>query len=194
MRNMKIYQVIDKIRRCWIQFRMFSIRDGWKKAKFLKKYKILYHIGSNVYYHSNILPAEPFLVCLHNNVVISAGVRLITHSMAHIVFNKEDETTTHFCKYGKVEIHDNVYIGANAVINYGVTIGKNCIVAAGAVVTHDVPSGSVVGGVPAKIIGNYDEVKARSLEYSKTFGSVDDRRWVVDLMKIKPVQFDIDKN
>ena len=51
-----------------------------------------------------------------------------------------------------VVIGDDVWIGANAVILPGVTIGRHCVVAAGAVVTKDVPDNTVVGGVPAKII------------------------------------------
>jgi acetyltransferase-like isoleucine patch superfamily enzyme len=49
-------------------------------------------------------------------------------------------------------IGDDVWIGANAVILPGVTIGKHCVVAAGAVVTKDVPDNSLVAGVPAKLI------------------------------------------
>ena len=49
-------------------------------------------------------------------------------------------------------IGDDVWIGANAVILPGVTIGKHCVVAAGAVVTKDVPDNTIVGGVPAKEI------------------------------------------
>ena len=51
-----------------------------------------------------------------------------------------------------VSIEDDVWIGANAVILPGVTIGNHCVVAAGAVVTKDVPPHSLVAGVPAKVI------------------------------------------
>ena len=51
-----------------------------------------------------------------------------------------------------VKIGKNVWIGAHATILQGVTIGDNAVVAAGAVVTKDVPANTVVGGVPAKII------------------------------------------
>ena len=46
----------------------------------------------------------------------------------------------------------NVWVGAHATILSGVTVGDNAIIAAGAVVTKDVPAGAIVGGVPAKVI------------------------------------------
>ena len=52
----------------------------------------------------------------------------------------------------EIVIDDDVWIGANAVITAGVHIGRHSVVAAGAVVTKDVPEYSVVGGVPAKVI------------------------------------------
>ena len=52
----------------------------------------------------------------------------------------------------QVTISDDVWIGANAVILPGVTIGRHAVVAAGAVVTKDVPDNCIVGGVPATII------------------------------------------
>jgi len=51
-----------------------------------------------------------------------------------------------------VVIGDDVWIGANAVVLPGVTIGSHCVVAAGAVVTKDVADGTLVGGVPARIL------------------------------------------
>lgn len=51
-----------------------------------------------------------------------------------------------------IKIGKRVWIGAHATILSGVTVGDNSIIAAGAVVTKDVPANSVVGGVPAKVI------------------------------------------
>lgn len=53
---------------------------------------------------------------------------------------------------GPVKIGDNVWIGDRATILSGVTIGEGAIIAANAVLTHDVPAYTVVGGVPAKVI------------------------------------------
>ena len=52
----------------------------------------------------------------------------------------------------QVIIGDDIWIGANAVVLPGVTVGNHCVIAAGAVVTKDVPPHSLVAGVPAKII------------------------------------------
>jgi len=54
--------------------------------------------------------------------------------------------------YSSPIIGNDVWIGANAIILQGVTIGDGAIVAAGAVVTKDVPPYAIVGGVPAKVI------------------------------------------
>ncbi len=57
-------------------------------------------------------------------------------------------------KVAPVVIGDRVWVGTRAVILKGVTIGDGAVVAAGAVVTKDVPSGAVVAGIPAKVVGS----------------------------------------
>ena len=74
----------------------------------------------------------------------------------------------HFLPYsGKIVIGNNVFVGTKVIIMHGVTIGDNSIIAAGAVVTKDVPSGSIVGGVPAKVIGSYHSLREKMKSYSQ---------------------------
>lgn len=190
---MAVNKKLDSLKRKIIQLKLLLIRNGWKKAKYLRRKNVFHYIGKDCYYNSNILPPEPFLVCLHDHVLIAANVRLVTHGIAHELFNYEEKTNKYVIKFGKIEIHDNVYIGANVTINMGVTIGSNVIVAAGAVVTKDVPSGVVVAGVPAKIIGTYEDAKEKSKKYSKSFEGIEHYNlFVEDLMKYYNIEFDID--
>lgn len=57
-----------------------------------------------------------------------------------------------------IVVEDEVWLGAGVVVTKGVTIGKGSVVAAGAVVTKNVDAGTVVGGIPAKIIRRIDDV------------------------------------
>ncbi|MCE5153041.1 2,3,4,5-tetrahydropyridine-2,6-dicarboxylate N-acetyltransferase [Staphylococcus hyicus] len=73
-----------------------------------------------------------------------------------------------------VVIEDHVLIGANAVILEGVRVGKGAIVAAGAIVTQDVPAGAVVAGTPAKVIKQSHEVKDSKREIVAALRNLND--------------------
>ena len=60
-----------------------------------------------------------------------------------------------------------MFIGARSMILYDVKIGNNVIVGAGSLVNRDIPDGSVVAGIPARVIGRFDEDKEKI--YSKDF-------------------------
>ena len=183
----------DRIRRMWIYLHVVAISDPAKKADWLRKHNVFHYMGEKVIYKTTKLPAEPFLVAIHDNVIVAADVRLVTHSLTSTVFNNKTNSRRFYAQYGKIEIHSNVFVGAGATIMYGVTIGENCIVAAGAIVTKDVPSGSVVGGIPAKVIGTFDESMRKADEASAVFVGKARSRQVIDMLKIVPVEFDIDK-
>lgn len=67
--------------------------------------------------------------------------------------------------FGKVKIGNYVYIGTNALIMPGVTIGDNSLIGAGSVVTKSVPPRMVVAGNPAKVICTIDEYYERNKQF-----------------------------
>ena len=97
---------------------------------------------------------------LHNTIIgpvdIGSHVNLAQGITVTALNHNFDDTEKRIDEQGvstkPVTIEDDVWVGANAVILPGVTIGNHCVVAAGAVVTKDVPPHSLVAGVPAKVI------------------------------------------
>ncbi len=88
----------------------------------------------------------------HGGVTLGDGCQ-IGHNVVFATLNHFLEPEKRATTYpAPITIGKNVWIGSNATILQGVTIGDNAVVAAGAVVTRDVPAGTVVGGVPAKTI------------------------------------------
>lgn len=111
------------------------------------------HAGKNLIINYNVTILDVDEVHLGNYCMIGPGVLIATvnHPMTPAGRRK------HLSLIKPVVIGDDVWIGGHATILPGVHIGNNCVIAAGAVVTHDVPDNSLVAGVPAKIIRTLDD-------------------------------------
>jgi len=105
-------------------------------------------IGKNVFINFDCTFLTLGGICIEDHVLIGPKVSLI--SEGHPLVPTERGALVP----GKIHIKKNAWIGANATILPGVTIGENAVVAAGAVVSKDVADHTVVGGVPAKFIKN----------------------------------------
>ena len=110
--------------------------------------------------------SEPYLVTIGSHCQLTT-CKIFTHGGGQVV-RHIDPT---FDAFGKVVIGDYVYIGAEALIMPGVTIGDHALIAAGSVVTKSVPSGIVVAGNPARPICSIEEYYNRNKRYNvKTKG------------------------
>ena len=103
-------------------------------------------IGKNVFINHDCTFLDLGGITIEDDVLIGPKVSLITENHPLEPANRKK------LKVKPIIIKQNAWIGAGAIILPGVTVGKNAVVAAGAVVSKDVPANTVVGGVPAKII------------------------------------------
>jgi maltose O-acetyltransferase len=111
---------------------------------------------------TRFMPAKGFNLNLNDCWLVTIGdwfatgpdVMILAHDAS--LRNRMGHT-----KMAPVVIGDNVFIGARSVVLPGVTIGDRAVIAAGSVVTRDVPADAVVGGVPARVIGSSPDTVER---------------------------------
>lgn len=105
-------------------------------------------IGDNFYTNYNLIILDCAKVTIGANVLIAPNVGIYTagHPLHHELRNQEYEYAF------PITIGDNVWIGGHVVINPGVTIGDNSVIASGSVVTRDIPSNVVAAGNPCRVL------------------------------------------
>ena len=154
----------------WLDFKIFVVnRSGWCPFWFWRKFiyqlagikigqdsKI--HVFCRFYETKNIIIGEDTIVGEHAVLDGRAKLKIGNHvdlASQVMIYNSEHKINNPQFKASEapVVIEDYVFIGPRAIIQPGIKIGKGAIVAAGAVVTKDVLPGKIVGGVPAKVIG-----------------------------------------
>lgn len=110
-------------------------------------------VGKNVFLNSGCRFQDQGGIVLGDGTLIGHNVVLATLN------HHEDPAKRHILRPAPIVLGKNVWIGANATVLPGVTIGDGSIVAAGAVVTRDLPPGVIAGGVPARIIRKIETEK-----------------------------------
>ena len=104
------------------------------------------HIGKNVFINSGCKMQDQGGIYIGNDV-------LIGHNACLLTLNHDADPENRADMHPKpIHIEDKAWLGSNVTVLPGIRIGEGAIVAAGAVVTKDVPANTVVGGVPAKVI------------------------------------------
>ncbi len=88
---------------------------------------------------------------------VQIGQHVLISGLNHKYENIDITIAEQGIEVSPVKINNNVWIGANAVILAGITIGEHCVVGAGSVVTKDIPPFSVVVGNPAKVVKKWDD-------------------------------------
>lgn len=164
-----------------IRYRLVCV-TGRNHSKWLRKHKLFDMLGESVLYQTHNLPNDPNLIRIHNNVRIAANVVFYEHDVINMVFSKLSKTKMNTNK-NPIEIFDNVFIGGSAIVVGPCRIGPNAIVAAGSVVVKDVAPGTIVGGNPAKVIGNFEDLMKKRLESAKIYADLSNEDYIELLWK-----------
>ena len=130
-------------------------------SPFYCEYGVNIHVGKDCFVNYNCVFLDVAPIVLEDGVWIGANVTIATPLHPYLAEERmirQYPDGEHDLEYAKpITLKKNCWICSGAVISGGVTVGENSIVAAGAVVTKDVPDHCVVGGVPAKVIRMLDE-------------------------------------
>lgn len=142
------------------KFKQWYRKKIWSPERYARYIGV--NIGSNCSIRTTFWGAEPYLITVGDNVEITNNVRFYNHGAAWLL----RDIDANFDLFGKIIIGNNVYIGEMSLILPGVTIGDNVLIAAGAVVTKNVPDNVIIGGNPAKIIGDFNDFKLKNVKYN----------------------------
>lgn len=152
--------------RLWAYRRLFKIAIGphtsiHRRCRFYAPSRVT--IGAHTVINRQVLLDGRSGLTIGDNVSISEGAVILT-------LEHDPNSPTFENRGAPVTIHNRVFIGMQALILPGITIGEGAVVAARAVVTHDVAPYTIVAGIPARPIGERSRELTYTLDYRKFLG------------------------
>lgn len=164
--------------RMWITLRLWTIRSSVKRAAYLKKHHVFASIDEGYSIQTRSVPLYAKLIKIGNNVHVASNVGFVTHDVTHMMLNHSAaaKELSHGEKFkeriGCIEIGDNVFIGSGTRFLYDVKVGSNVVIGSGSVVNRDIPDNCVAAGIPARVVGTFDEFVKKHIKettYSAEF-------------------------
>ena len=134
---------------------------GYKRAEYLKRKHYFKNQGNHCYLQPWNYGTEPDMISFGDNVHVATKVTFINHDISVFMLRYMEPEQKFKARKGEIDIGDNVFIGANTTVLYGVHIGNNVIIGAGSVVSKDLPDGVVAAGIPCKPIGKFEDFKEK---------------------------------
>ena len=135
---------------------MYLCSTAIKRAEYIKKHGVFYHMGDNCMTMFRKIPLYPKLISFGDNVWVASGVTFVTHDVIHRMLNNCNIDEEFKENIGCIDIKNNVFIGSNTTLLSNITIGENTIIGAGSLVNKSLSGNGVYGGVPAKYICSFD--------------------------------------
>lgn len=136
-----------------------KFNGGGYSVEELRSYGVT--IGDNCHIYGEIDRGHGFLVSMGDNVTISVGTILLTH-------DGSVKKILGYSRVGRIDIGNDVFIGASCVVLPNVRIGNHVVVGAGSVVTKNIPDDSIAVGNPARVIGTYKDYVEKSKKQLET--------------------------
>lgn len=170
-----------------------SLLDKWRRWKmnpieYARSLGI--KVGKGCFFSTKDFPHEGYLIEIGDNVRIAYGTSFYTHGGMYGI--RKYYNDPEFEQFGKIKIGNFSSIGANCMIMPGVTIGENCIVGGGSIVTKSVPDGCMVAGNPAKFIGYtedfYHNIKEKFDLQSSSMKEEEKKKFLLNLPEDKFVK------
>jgi acetyltransferase-like isoleucine patch superfamily enzyme len=176
VRRIQAMSLLRAILRWWVRLRVWNVRRKGLVVADDCRFEGFPSFGS-----------EPYLITIGKHVAMASEVSFITHDGGTHVF-RHQERFRKVIKYGRITVHDNCVLGHRVILLPGVSVGPNSVVAAGAVVTRNVPPNTLAAGNPAKPVMSITQYAEWSLAATPAYDEEEyhrDKRSVLTRLPIK---------